>query len=104
MVVGGNGEKQFLNTNNSRKHLQNPHLIKYNEKMKASKRQKEVIKVDKIVERFKNLTTQELTDKKTLFGGSLSSEFKKAINQILKSRGGRAQRAPLNTQKSKLKK
>ena len=56
-------------------------------KMSESKKQKELKEVEEIIERFKNLSTQQLIDRKFLFGGYLNTPFKKAINQILKSRG-----------------
>jgi hypothetical protein len=55
--------------------------------MGNSKKEKELKEVEEIVERFKNLTDQELIDRRSLFGGPLKKEFKIAINQILKSRG-----------------
>ena len=55
--------------------------------MKESKKLKDLKKVQEIGERFQELSTQELIDRKFLFGGYLATDFKKAINQILKSRG-----------------
>lgn len=55
--------------------------------MKESKKQKDLKKVEEIIERFQKLSTQELIDRKFLFGSNLATDFKKAINQILKSRG-----------------
>ena len=55
--------------------------------MAKSKKEKELKEIEDIVERFKNLTDQELIDRKFLFGGYLKDPFKIAINQILKSRG-----------------
>ncbi len=54
--------------------------------MANSKKEKELKEIEEIVERFKNLTTQELIGRKFLFGGYLKNPFKIAINRILKSR------------------
>ena len=55
--------------------------------MAKSKKQKEHEEVELIVERFKGLSTEELINRRDLFGSSLSSPFKKAKDRILKSRG-----------------
>lgn len=55
--------------------------------MGKSKKQKELEEIEAIVERFKNMSIQQLIDKKSVFGRPLNDPFKIAINQILKSRG-----------------
>jgi hypothetical protein len=57
--------------------------------MRKNKKEHKYKQVEEIVERFKNLSTKQLIERRDLFGSSLSGPFKIAINTILKERGVR---------------